>query len=167
VFAVASVRANINTTNTYSVLVTNLGGSQASQPVTLITLADSDADHAPDDWERLYGFDTDNVADGAFDSDGDGLLNWQEFVAGTDPTNRLSYLKVELRGTPIAGTHQLEFMAVSNRTYSVLWTAPPGTLVWRPLAHFDATPTNRIETLSDTNPAPSRLYRLSTPAVFE
>ena len=44
-----------------------------------------DGDNLPDDWELVYFGDLDEVDDG--DPDYDGLVNLQEYLAGTDPTN--------------------------------------------------------------------------------
>jgi hypothetical protein len=44
-------------------------------------------------WLQQYGLPADGSADFS-DADGDGLNNWQEWIAGTNPTNALSVFKI-------------------------------------------------------------------------
>jgi hypothetical protein len=48
----------------------------------------------PEWWLAHYGWTSDFNAAATNDADHDGLLNWQEWVAGTDPTNPASALRV-------------------------------------------------------------------------
>jgi len=150
----------------YNVAITNLARSSLTTSNALLTfVADSDADGLPDAWETAFGLATNNPADATVDSDGDGLSNGQEYAAGTDPTNALSYLKVEaIQGG--AGTVSLEFFAVSNRTYTVQYETALRAGAWLKLVNVLARATNRVETITDPDPAAaSRYYRLVTPAL--
>jgi hypothetical protein len=46
---------------------------------------DSDRDGMPDDWEKQYGFDSDDPADGNADTDADGYTNLEEYLNSTKP----------------------------------------------------------------------------------
>jgi len=46
---------------------------------------DIDGDGMPNEWEETYGFDPEDPADSLLDSDLDGLINRDEFLAGTLP----------------------------------------------------------------------------------
>jgi hypothetical protein len=134
----------------------------------LTVLPDSDGDGIPDIWESGFGFSPTNAADAALDADGDGMTNGAEYIAGTDPTNSLSYLKVErLETVPGANVlARIEFNAVSNRTYSVQFSPSPALGQWTRIVDVLATPTNRPVVLFDPQPASQqmRAYRLVTPA---
>ena len=67
-------------------------------------------------WEAAYGLATNNLADAALDSDGDGMSNGQEYAAGTDPTNSLSYLKID--SLTAAGGATIAFGVISNSSSS-------------------------------------------------
>ena len=149
----------------YSVLITNSANlaGVASTSAVLMVLADTDGDHMPDDWERSFGFNPDDPTDGNVDSDGDTMTNWQEYIAGTDPTNALSYLKVDQVTLGVGGTF-IEFSAISNKTYTVQFKESLSAGRWTRLADVANRPTNWVARVPDPYPpAERRLYRLVTP----
>jgi hypothetical protein len=152
-----------NQSGQYSVVVTNAGFFQpgALSAIAILTvLADRDGDRAPDVWETENGFNPDNSSDGAGDADGDDMLNKDEFFAGTDPRDPQSYLSVEFDP---AGGNTLQFMAISNHSYSVQFIDNLSTGTWSNLAHAFTRPTNRLEQVADPSGGSKRFYRLVTP----
>jgi hypothetical protein len=152
---------------TFRVIVTNLAGStssQASTNVQLIVLADFDRDGAGDAWEAQYGFNTNNAADALLDLDGDGMNNRSEYVAGTDPTNALSLLKVVFSAT---NTAELNFIAQSNISYTVQWQTNATGAGWYNLTNIAPEPELRTIVLDTAlaPPSPERYFRVITPRV--
>ena len=140
-----------------------IGGSPgADDPAPSVLPGDRDGDGLPDDWEIAFGTLWD-VPDADADPDGDGMTNREEYLAGTNPRDPESNLRVSKVSTAAEST-RLEFLAVSNRTYSVLYASKVEANVWNKLADVPAHPTNRVESLMDTwSGAPARFYRLTTP----
>jgi hypothetical protein len=123
---------------------------------------DSDGDGLPDAWEIEHGTNW-KTPDAGADPDHDGMNNWQEFLAGTDPLNSSSSLRVDAFLTS-PGSVTLQFLAISNRNYSVLYQDLLGEPDWFTLVQVEAHGTNRIETVVDsTGILESRFYRLVTP----
>ena len=112
-------------------------------------------------WLQQYGLPTDGTAD-ALDTDGDGMANWQEWRAGTNPTNALSVLRI----TPVSArgaVATLRWPSVSGITYSLerstnLMVQPAFLPVQTNIAG-----TGGQITISNTNSTPSApaFYRLS------
>jgi len=143
-----------------SVVVANVAqtGGRLSTEAIMTYVTDNDNDGMADAWEAAWGFNTNDLNDASLDFDHDTMSNRAEFIAGTDPTDPQSYLKVE----PVSGSSSktISFVAVSNRTYTVEFSDTLAT--WQRFGDVGAYPTNRIATLVDTNGV-GRFYRLATP----
>ena len=84
-----------------------------------LTLAQSQAPHGtPLLWLRTYGLSGDPAAAELADPDRDGVPSWQEYVAGTDPTNAGSVLKLSASVSG-GGTVRLNFPTGLARLYQV------------------------------------------------
>ena len=81
---------------------------------------DEDDDGLPDYWEIKYFGDIDEI-DGTEDSDGDGLTDLEEYLAGSDPTSASSSF-VFVNSSPNPTTNTLRWASSSNRTYTIHYT---------------------------------------------
>ena len=53
--------------------------------------ADTDQDGMPDDWEKKHGLNADSPSDSSRDLDKDGYTNVEEYLNGTNPSERVDY----------------------------------------------------------------------------
>jgi len=125
------------------------------------TSQDVDGDGMPDVWEMTNGTDV-FVPDGNLDADGDGFSNYSEWLAGTNPRDNQSFLK--LKGA-IAGANSisLNFAAMAGRTYTISSAPVVNASVWFTVTNIAAVGTNRSVTLS-LPASGSQFYRVVTPA---
>jgi len=132
-------------------------------PGRLLASADTDGDGMPDVWEIQFGTNP-LVPDPDQDPDGDGLTNLEEYQAGTDPLSAQSALKLAAV-VPAPGSLALSFLAVSNRSYSVVYRTVLSDPIWLNLTNLVAQPTNCLISIPQSPLGATRYYRLVTPAL--
>jgi hypothetical protein len=115
----------------------------------------------------MQNFGTTNVNANA-DSDHDGQANWQEYLAGTDPNNAASVLRITsiTRGTPTRTYTTLQWTSVPTRFY-VLQERPSLTGgAWADYINFPVAGWNNVGFDDFNNPNDFfrvRAYRPLTP----
>ncbi|HSU56016.1 MAG TPA: choice-of-anchor Q domain-containing protein [Candidatus Dormibacteraeota bacterium] len=72
----------------------------------------------PITWFQQYGLATDGSAD-FVDTDGDNMNNWQEWVAGTNPTNASSRLAMQAVPSSGGPGFVVRWQSVTNRLYFI------------------------------------------------
>jgi len=151
--------SNVTSSNRYDVIVFNQArpqGFQMTPPFFIAPLLDADGDGLPDQWEADNG-----LTDPGADADGDTMSNLAEYIAGTEPTNSLSYLKVDILA--LGGGAAIQFVAVSNKTYTVESTDALESGVWTAVRDVHATSNSGPVTVIDPAFSTNRFYRLATP----
>jgi len=144
---------------TYRSVVRSVSGF-VQQNFVITTLADTDGDGIADNWENQYGLNAGSAADRNLDADGDGASNWQEYSAGTNPTNNADALRVAL--TITNAQPLLSFQAVSNLTYTVQYKDDLDS-AWLKFADVLARTTNYTLEFTDPLWTTNRFYRVVTP----
>jgi immune inhibitor A len=99
---------------------------------------------------------------GNLDDDDDGVPNWQEALAGTDPKNAQSYLRVTRAAYGRADqSFLLEWPSATNRTYRVMRSTSLQTTFQNVATNLPATPP--LNSYRDLVPGPSTTvyYRLT------
>ena len=100
------------------------------------------------------------------DADGDGMSNWQEYLAGTDPLDPQSNLQLRVQGVDRGtGRPQISFTAMPGIGYTLQYSDNVTSGIWHKLNDVSADSASRIITLNDPGAAsaPSRFYRVVTP----
>ena len=148
--------------------LTGVGASPAGG-ATITVLPDADRDGMADTWETSYFGSvntTNNVNNALEDPDGDGMINRDEYVAGTDPTNPLSLLKLYVSPT---NASLLQFTAQTNISYSVQSRTNLVSTDWLTVTNITAnTNISRIIDVPVVNPPPNpeRYFRVVTPQIL-
>jgi sugar lactone lactonase YvrE len=116
-----------------------------------------------DEWKiYFFGSTTNPAAADDADPDHDGMPNWMEFLAGTDPTSALSKLEVGGVLTTNKGQNQmnLNWLTAPGRAYALQWSSGLANGgAWNTLTTVSGT--GATTNCPDANPAgAARFYRL-------
>jgi T5SS/PEP-CTERM-associated repeat protein len=101
------------------------GGTLIYGSATLDPNGDADGDGIPNGYEQAHGLNPFDPADAALDSDGDGMSNLQEYLAGTDATNSASVFRI----TSVVRSNndlRITWMMGSGRTNALQVTSGAG-----------------------------------------
>lgn len=121
---------------------------------------DDDGDLIPNAWEALYfGGNTNATATDDSDVPPDGFSNLQEYIAGTDPTNSASYLKLDaILNSNVTG-RALSFGSVTGRVYAIDWIVDLTLGNWSNL-QSNIPGTGAPISIDDPSTDTNRAYRL-------
>ncbi|MSU36593.1 MAG: hypothetical protein EXS36_16135 [Pedosphaera sp.] len=154
---------------TYQVVVTNLATGSVgtnSATSTVIVMTDLDQDCVGDEWELQFGYSPNNPNDARLDDDGDGQTTLQEFIAGTDPRDRQSYIYIDAIRVSALGI-KLSFMAQANRGYTLQYRDTLDKATWQALRQLSGRDVAKPQTVIDSLPLGEiRLFRLVTPQQY-
>lgn len=104
--------------HTLSLAARDTEGAFVETSVVFAVEADNDTNGIPDVWEQQHGPGPGNGYEN-MDQDGDGMTSLEEWIAGTDPTNAGSCLKVFWLPTGTEDSYAIQWDGVTDRFYSV------------------------------------------------
>ena len=112
-----------------------------------------------DDWE-IANWGNTTTADETTDYDADGLLDWEEFVAGTEATNVLSLLKITTAAKAGGGGYLVTWDSVSGKQYTIRRGPDVDTTLTAIASNIAAIPPSN--TFTDSTPPATEgvLYRI-------
>lgn len=113
---------------------------EQSRTISAVFDANLTANDVPEWWLAQSGWTSDFAAAALADADGDGQCAWQEFLAGTVPTDPSSVLRATVEVLPATGEIRISWSSVAGKAYRLERTADL-TGAWAPRAsHVTATP---------------------------
>jgi len=123
----------------------------------MVVNSDYDQDGLPNVWELAHGLDPRDPSDGNRDSDGDGMSDGQEYLAGTNPFDATSVLRLSI---PATNRAVLQFNALAGKSYSLERRDHPIYGGWVLVTNIPPAPSNRLLNLPYISGNVTRFYRI-------
>ena len=124
-------------------------------------LNDTDGDGMPDWWELWHNLSPNDPSDATLDSDNDGVINLNEYIAGTDPQDKTDCFHI---ASITADTNcVLSFQSALNRLYTLEIRTNLNAGAWTSVSgQMDIAGTSGLLELSHTNSPPetTQFYRI-------
>ncbi len=117
---------------------------------------DTDSDGLDDAWEQSFFSSLTQGPTG--DADADGFNNLSEFLAGTNPADPNSLLRITSQRT--AGTVRIEWPSVSGKRYQAQFKDDLNNPQWNDLPSGAVTASGDLTSVSDPATTPKRFYRI-------
>jgi len=156
----ASVPAAVRVGYFVTAVTTDSNGNTSSfSQARATTIQDNDADGMPDKYESANQLDPKKATDANLDSDGDGMINLQEYYAGTNPRSGASVLKISSIDFS-GGMPRIGFQSVAGKTYRVEYSQGTGSGSWSVLANNIYTSSSTTVQVTDRAGLTQRVYRV-------
>jgi hypothetical protein len=167
-----TIPATAHSGQTYSVSFANAGGApdlsvkydfETRSACVAVGGSAPPASICSDEWKvHFFGSLANPSAGDLADPDSDGVPNWMEYLAGTDPTDSNSRLQLSGAASQ-AGKAQsqmvIHWLTAPGKTYEAQWSSSLSGGSWSTLATVSGDGT--VASCSDTNSTPTvRYYRL-------
>jgi hypothetical protein len=110
---------------------------------------------------NFFGSLTNALAQDDADPDGDGMPNWQEYLAGTNPTNALSALQFSGAGFASGGAANinLSWQTAPGRSYVLESSPAAGGNNWTPV-NTNLGDGNAFQVVLTNHTGTARFYRI-------